>query len=180
MTDTRPAVTTWTIDPAHSSLDFAVKHLVFATAKGTFTDVTGQIVLDEEHIERSTVTVEVAAASVHTRDGQRDEHLRSADFFDVENHPAITFRSTTVERTTGDGLAIAGELTIRGTARPVVLEAEFNGRGRSPFGMDVLSYSATTKIDRKEFGLNWNAALETGGVMVSDDVKITIEIEANA
>lgn len=180
MSDTHTAVTTWTIDPSHSSVEFAVKHLVFATAKGAFTDVSGQIVLDEAEIERSSVSVEIAAASVHTRDDKRDGHLRSVDFFDADTHPTITFTSTGVERTSGDDLRITGDLTIRGTTAPVTLNAEYNGRGKSPFGMEVLSYSASTTIDRKQFGLTWNAALETGGMMVSDDVKLTIEIEANA
>ena len=180
MTDTQTAQSTWTIDPTHSSVEFAVKHMVFATAKGRFTDVKGTITLDQETISNSSVTVEIGAASIDTHDDGRDAHLRSAEFFDVETFPTITFASTSVERGRGDALTITGDLTMHGVTKQVVLDAEFNGRGSSPFGHQVLSYSAKTSIDRKDFGLTWNAALDTGGVLVSDEVKITIEIEANA
>ena len=180
MTDTQTAQSTWTIDPAHSSVEFAVKHMMFATAKGRFTDVKGTITLDQETISNSSVTVEIGAASIDTHDDGRDAHLRSAEFFDVETFPTITFASTSVERGRGDALKITGDLTMHGVTKQVVLDAEFNGQGSSPFGHQVLSYSAKTSIDRKDFGLTWNAALETGGVLVSDEVKITIEIEANA
>ncbi len=171
--------TTWTIDPSHSSVEFAVKHMVFATAKGRFSEFTGAINLDKENPANSSVTVEIAAASIDTRDEKRDEHLKSADFFDVETFPILSFNSTKVEAK-GDDLRVEGDLTIHGVTNPVVLEAEFNGQGANPWGQQVISYSATTKINRKDFGLNWNAALESGGVLVSDDVKITIEIEANS
>lgn len=171
--------TTWTIDPSHSVVEFAVKHMVFATAKGRFSEFSGTITLDQDNIANSSASVEIAAASVDTRDAKRDEHLRSADFFDVENFPTLTFVSTGVQPK-GNDLSIAGNLTIHGVTRPVVLEAEFNGQGTNPWGKQVISYSASTKINRKDFGLNWNAALESGGVLVSDEVKITIEIEAIA
>jgi polyisoprenoid-binding protein YceI len=179
MTETATTTTVWTIDPAHSFVEFAVKHMVFATAKGRFSELSGQITLDEEQIENSSVAVEIAAASVDTHDEKRDAHLRSADFFDVETYPTLTFTSTKVVAH-GDDLKITGDLTIRGVTRSVVLDAELNGRGANPWGQQVLSYSATTKINRKDFGLNWNAALESGGVLVSDDVRIAIEIEANS
>jgi polyisoprenoid-binding protein YceI len=179
MTDTATKTTVWTIDSSHSVVEFAVKHMVFATSKGRFSEVAGQLTIDNENVENSHVEVEIGAASVDTRDEKRDAHLRSADFFDAENHPTLTFKSTGVEAD-GDNLKIAGDLTIRGVTHPVVLEAEFNGQGANPWGQQVISYSAKTKINRKEFGLNWNAALESGGVLVSDDVKIAIEIEANS
>lgn len=178
MTDTA-TTTTWTIDPAHSVVEFAVKHMVFATAKGRFSEFSGTITLDRENVANSSVNVEIGAASIDTRDAKRDEHLKSADFFDAENFPTLTFTSTKVE-SKGDDLHVEGDLTIRGVTRPVVLEAEFNGQGVNPWGQQVISYSASTKINRKDFGLNWNAALESGGVLVSDDVKINIEIEANS
>lgn len=180
MTDTATATTVWTIDPSHSAVEFAVKHMMFATTKGRFSDVTGTITLDNEDVTNSTVEVEINAASVDTHDAKRDEHLKAADFFDVETYPTLTFRSTSVEAAGGSDLRVAGDLTIRGVTRPVVLDAEFNGQGTNPWGQGVLSYSATTKINRKEFGLNWNAALESGGVLVGDEVKIAIEIEANS
>jgi len=179
MTDTATQTTIWTLDTAHSVVEFSVKHMMFATAKGRFSEFSGQIALDNEHVENSSVTVEINAASIDTRDEKRDAHLKSADFFDVETYPTITFTSTKVEAV-GDDLKITGDLTLHGVTRPVVLEAEFNGKGANPWGQQVISYSATTKINRKDFGLNWNAALESGGVLVSDEVKISIEIEANA
>jgi polyisoprenoid-binding protein YceI len=179
MTETATKTTIWTLDTAHSVVEFSVKHMMFATAKGRFSEFSGQIALDNEQIENSSVTVEIAAASIDTRDEKRDGHLKSADFFDAENHPTLTFTSTKVEAK-GDDLKVTGDLTIRGVTHPVVLEAEFNGKGVNPWGQQVISYSAKTKINRKDFGLNWNAALESGGVLVSDEVKIAIEIEANA
>ncbi len=172
-------ITTWTIDPSHSVVEFSVKHMVFATAKGRFSEFSGAINLDKDNVAASTVSVEIVAASVDTRDAKRDEHLKSADFFDVETYPTLTFTSTKVEPK-GDDLRIEGDLTIHGVTKPVVLEAEFNGQGANPWGQQVISYSASTKINRKDFGLNWNAALESGGVLVSDDVKISIEIEATS
>jgi len=179
MTDTATKTTVWTIDPTHSVVEFSVKHMMFATAKGRFSDVSGTITVDNEHIEDSAVDVTIGAASVDTRDEKRDGHLRSADFFDAENHPTLTFRSTQVERD-GDDLKITGDLTIRGVTHQVVLEAGYNGQGVNPWGQQVLSYSATTKINRKDFGLNWNAALESGGMLVGEEIRIQIEIEANA
>jgi polyisoprenoid-binding protein YceI len=152
---------------------------MFATAKGRFSQVAGQLTIDNENIENSRVEVEIGAASVDTHDEKRDGHLKSADFFDAENHPTITFQSTRVERA-GDDIRITGDLTIRGVTRPVVLDAEYNGQGKNPYGQSVISYSAKTKINRKEFGLNWNAALESGGVLVSNDVTISIEVLAMA
>jgi len=182
MTDTATATTTtaWTIDPSHSAVEFSVKHMMFATAKGRFSDVTGTITLDNEEVTNSAVDVEINAASIDTHDAKRDEHLKSADFFDVETYPTITFRSTKVESAGGSDLRVTGDLTIHGVTKEVVLDAKFNGQGTNPWGQGVLSYSATTTINRKDFGLNWNAALESGGVLVSDEVKITIEIEANS
>ena len=180
MTDTATRTTVWTIDPSHSLVEFAVKHMMFTTAKGRFSGVTGEITIDNENVANSRVEVEIDAASVDTRDEKRDDHLKSADFFDVEKFPSLTFASTKLEVADGSDLKITGDLTIRGVTREVVLAAELNGEGTNPWGQSVIGYSATTRINRKDFGLNWNAALETGGVIVSDDVKITLEIEANS
>jgi polyisoprenoid-binding protein YceI len=179
MTDTLAKTTTWTIDTAHSSVEFSVKHLMFAKAKGRFSDFSGTITLDNEHIENSSVDVTVNTASAHTGEEKRDAHLRAEDFFDVENYPVATFRSTGVEAD-GDDLKISGDFTIKDVTRPVVLHAELNGQGTNPWGQQVLSYSAKTKFNRTDFGLNYNAALETGGVLVGEEVTISIEIEANA
>jgi polyisoprenoid-binding protein YceI len=170
--------TTWQIDPAHTDVGFAVKHMMIATVKGRFADVNGTIAIDETDPSASSVEVSVSTASVDTRQAQRDEHLRSADFFDVENHPELTFRSRRVE-TVGNGkLKITGDLAIRGTTREVVLDATEEGRGKDPWGNERVGFSATTSIDRRDFGLTWNNALETGGVLVGNDVRISIDVEA--
>lgn len=181
MTDTQTAVSTWAIDAAHSHIEFSVKHMMFSKAKGSFTGFSGTITLDEQNIENSSVTVEIDPSSIDTRDAKRDEHLRSADFFDAEKNPTMTFVSTKVEREDGDDdedLLITGDLTMNGVTRQVVLEAEFEGRGTSPFGHEVIGYSGETKINRRDFNINWNTALETGGFLVGDEVKIKMEIQA--
>ncbi len=177
MVSAAPTTALWQIDAGHSLVEFAVKHMMFTTTKGRFGEFSGKIDYDEANVGNSTVTVEIIAASIDTRDEKRDGHLRAADFFDAENFPTITFSSTRVERV-GDGFKVYGDLTIRGVTKPSVLEAELTGRGKSPWGQDVIGFSATTKFKRSEFGLEWNAALETGGVLVGDEVKIAIEIEA--
>jgi len=178
MTDAVLTASTWAIDASHSHAEFAVKHMMFSTVKGSFTDLSGTITLDEQNIENSSVQVEIDPTSVDTRDAKRDEHLRSADFFSVEQNPKITFVSTAVDGEANGDLKVTGDLTMNGVTRQVVLDAEFTGRGMSPFGMEVIGYSAKTKISRKDFDINWNAALETGGVLVGDEVKISLEIEA--
>lgn len=153
---------------------------MISTTKGRFSDVTGTIALDEQQVANSQVEVEIAVASIDTRDEGRDTHLRSGDFFDAETFPTISFRSTNVEPDGNDKLRITGLLRIRDVEREVVLDTAFNGRGPSPFGNQVIGYSATTTINRKDYGLGWNAALETGGVLVGEDVKITIDLEATS
>lgn len=182
MTETQapPTTSTWSIDPAHSSVEFAVKHMMFATAKGRFSDVKGTITLDEQDPTNSKVDVEIAVASIDTRDEGRDTHLRSPDFFDAETFPTMTFQSTGVEPADDGTLRVTGTLQIRDVAKDVVLDATLNGRGTSPFGPQVIGYSAATTINRKDFGLNWNAALEAGGVLVGEEVKISIDLEATA
>lgn len=166
----------WAIDPAHSNVEFAVKHLMIATVKGRFAEVSGTLHLDEAQPEQSVVDVRIGAASIDTRQPDRDAHLRSADFFDVENHPAITFKSTRVTRV-GDEYRVDGDLTIHGATRPVSLRVNEEGRTRDPWGNERVGFSATTKINRKEFGLTWNQVLETGGIAVADEVKISIDLE---
>lgn len=172
--------TTWAIDPDHSLVEFAAKHMMITTVKGRIGDVTGTIVLDETDPERSTAEAVFNAASIDTRSAQRDEHLRSPDFLDVEQFPTLTFRARRIDGTPlGDEpFRVVGDLTIRGVTREVALDATFEGRGVDPWGTEKVSFSATTKIDRRDFGLTWNAALETGGVLVSNEVKISLDVQA--
>jgi polyisoprenoid-binding protein YceI len=174
---TIPATSTWSIDSAHSHVEFAVRHMMVATAKGRFPDVKGTVEFDGVNLANASVDVEIAVASIETKQEQRDAHLRSADFFDAENHPVMTFRS---KRITGDAkgeFQIVGDLTIRGVTREVVLSAESHGTVRDPWGLDRAGFSATTKINRHDYGLDWNAALETGGLVVAPEVRISLEIE---
>jgi polyisoprenoid-binding protein YceI len=173
-----PAASTWAIDPSHSEVGFAVKHMMISRTKGRFSDVKGTIAVDEQDPGRSGVEVEIGVASVDTRDEKRDAHLRSADFFDAERWPTLTFRSTRVEPLGDDRLRITGDLTIRDTTAPVTFVAEETGRGTSPWGTEVIGFSADTTISRQDYGLTWNVALETGGVLVGDEVKIHLDIEA--
>lgn len=168
--------TTWTIDPSHSTVEFVAKHMMITTVKGRFAELEGTIVADEENIGDSTVEVTMQAASIDTRSEQRDTHLRSADFLDVENYPTVTFRSTRVEGTK-DEFQLTGDLTIRDVTRPITLDVTFEGEGKDPWGGTRASFSAKGKFDRRDFGLTWNVALETGGILVSNEVKINIEAQ---
>jgi polyisoprenoid-binding protein YceI len=168
---------TWTIDPSHSSVEFSVKHMMVTTTKGRFSGVSGTVEIPESGVAAATVDVAIDADTVDTRDEKRDEHLRSNDFFGAGDNPQITFRSTGIEPNGGGELKVLGDLTIKGVTRPVVLDTEFHGEGVNPWGMTVAGYSATTKINREDFGVTWNAALETGGVLVSNDVKINLDLE---
>jgi polyisoprenoid-binding protein YceI len=176
-TATTTTTTTWTIDPNHSVLEFAVKHMMFTTAKGRFEDFAGTIKFDPDNVASSSVEVTIQTASIATNTADRDAHLRSADFFDAEQYPTATFRSTSVE---GDGedFVIHGELTIKGITRPVTLKTEYQGTGINPWGVEVAGFEARGKFNRKDFGLNWNQALESGGVLVSDEVKLSLDIQA--
>jgi polyisoprenoid-binding protein YceI len=178
-TQTERAVTTWTIDPAHSEVEFAVKHMMITTVKGWFADVEGTVVTDERNPSKSRVEVTIDTASINTRAADRDTHLRSGDFFDVEKWPHITFRSTRIDGATdreGESFRIIGDLTIRDVTRAVTLDATFEGRGQA-MGGERASFTATGKIDRREFGLKWNQALEAGGVLVSNEVKMNVSVQ---
>lgn len=172
--------TLWNIDHSHSAVSFTVRHMMVSKVRGAFTKWTGELALDDSDLTRSTVNVTIDASSVFTDEPKRDAHLRSADFFDVENFPALTFKSTKVERTGDDTLAVTGELTIRDVTRTVVLAVTDNGRVKDPWGAQRAGFSAYLTLSRKEFGLTWNAVLEAGGVAVSDKVEIALEIEALA
>jgi polyisoprenoid-binding protein YceI len=174
-TDTA-ATTTWKIDSAHTHAEFAVRHLMISTVKGRFADVQGVVRTDEADPAKSRVEIAIAVASIDTREPQRDAHLRSADFFDADNFPQITFRSTRIEGQ-GDAFKLIGDLTIRGTTREVVLDVTSEGRVTDPWGGERSGFSATTRIKRSDFGLTWNQLLEAGGVAVGDDVKISIDVE---
>ena len=165
---------TYAIDASHSNVEFAVKHMMITTVKGRFGDVKGTVTIPEAG--QPSVDVTIAAASIDTRVEARDTHLRSADFFDVESYPELRFTSTQVRRA-GDGYELTGDLTIRGVTRPVTLAVVEEGAGVDPWGNRKASFSATGKFKRSEFGLNWNAALETGGVLVSDEVKLSIDAQ---
>src|SRR5688572_1675907 len=170
------AKTTWAIDAGHSNVEFAVRHLMISTVRGRFPDVIGTVELDAEDPANSIVDVAVNVASIDTRQEQRDEHLRSADFFDVATFPALTFKSTRVRRD-GDDFQVDGYLTIRGVTRPVTLHATEEGRTRDPWGGERIGFSVSTKINRRDFGLTWNQVLEAGGFAVGDEVKITVDVE---
>lgn len=170
----------WQFDTAHSSADFSVKHMMFATVRGSIPEVTGSIEFDPDNPAASQVEATLNAASISTGGDDRDNHLRSADFLDVENHPTITFKSTHVN-VTGEGeAAITGDLTIRGVTKSVTLNAEFLGSGTNPWGQSVAGFNGSLKINREDFGLTWNQALEAGGVLVGKEVAIELNVQAVA
>jgi polyisoprenoid-binding protein YceI len=168
----------WDIDVAHSAIHFHVRHMIISKVHGRFARWAGAIQLDPQDLTRSSVEVTIDAASIDTQVADRDAHLRSADFLDVERYPQLAFRSTRVEKAGGAGYRVTGELTLRGVTREVVLDAEFAGTGKDPWGNERAGFSARTSLDRRDFGLVWNAALEAGGVLVGEKVEISIELEA--
>lgn len=170
--------TRWNIDPAHSEIGFAAKHMMISTVRGRFSEISGYIEFEEGAPEDSKIDVEIDVASVDTRQEPRDEHLRSADFFDAENHPVMKFVSTKVDKVKGNEYKVTGDLTIRGTTKPVTLDATFEGVHPDPWGGTRAGFTATGKINRHDFGLNWNAAIEAGGVVVGPEIKIQLEVEA--
>lgn len=177
-TATPATTTTWNIDPVHSVAEFKVKHMMISNVKGQFTAVSGTLSLDETDITKSQVKASIEAASINTRDAQRDAHLKSADFFDAEQFPALTFTSTSVQRNEDGDLEIEGELSIHGVTKKVVFTAEEpSAPGKDPWGNTRIGLSAITKINRKDFGLTWNATLETGGILVGEDVTITLDVQ---
>jgi polyisoprenoid-binding protein YceI len=178
MTTTNTAPTTWNLDPVHSVAEFKVKHMMISNVKGQFTAISGVLTLDENDVTASRIEASIDAASINTREAQRDAHLKSADFFDVEKFPTLGFKSTGVQRTGGDELAVTGDLTIHGVTRQVVFNVEGpTATGRDPWGNTRVGLSAVTKINRKDFGLTWNAALETGGILVGEEVTITLDVQ---
>jgi polyisoprenoid-binding protein YceI len=170
--------TTWNIDPVHSVAEFKVKHMMISNVKGQFTRVKGALTINETDLTHSHVEAEIEAASINTRDDQRDTHLKSADFFHAEKFPSLSFKSTRITRVTDGELKVAGDLTIHGVTRNVVFDIEGpTPPGKDPWGNTRRGLSATTKINRSDFGLTWNAALETGGILVGDEITITLDVQ---
>ncbi|MEO8328480.1 MAG: YceI family protein [Candidatus Nanopelagicales bacterium] len=169
---------TWVIDPSHSRVGFSAKHAMVTTVRGQFNQFEGALTLDGANPAASAAALTIQSASFSTGSDDRDNHVRSADFLDVENHPTLTFASTDVRHIGGHDFVIAGDLAIRGDTRPVELKVEFEGLSTDPFGNDRIGFSGSTVISRKDFGLTWNVALEAGGVLVSDKVKITLDVAA--
>ena len=177
-TATEVTTTAWNIDPVHSTAQFKVKHMMISNVKGEFNAVTGALKLDGTDITKSRIEASIDAATINTRDAQRDAHLKSADFLDVEKFPVLTFKSTRISKTGDSELAVEGDLSIHGVTRNVVFEIEGpSAPMKDPWGNTRIGLSATTRVNRKDFGLTWNAALETGGILVGDEVAITLDVE---
>jgi polyisoprenoid-binding protein YceI len=173
------ATTTWNFDPAHTTAEFKVRHMMISNVKGQFRPVTGVVTLDESDVSKSHVESSVAAASIDTREPDRDAHLKSADFFDVEKYPTLTFVSTRMTRLGEGELEVEGDFTIHGVTRKVTFFVDSPLLpAKDPWGNTRMGFTATTKISRKDFGLTWNTALETGGFLVGDEVSITMDVEA--
>jgi polyisoprenoid-binding protein YceI len=179
----QPGTVTWQLDPAHSSVEFAVKHMMMTTVRGRFKDAKATITGDEEHPEGCCVEVEIAAASVDTGAPDRDVHLRGPDFFDAERYPKITFRSTKVDGGSsaqpreGERFRLIGDLTIRDTTMEIALDCEFEGRGKDPWGKERAGFTVKGEIDRRDWGLKWNQVIETGGVLVANKVRMEAEVQ---
>jgi polyisoprenoid-binding protein YceI len=171
--------TIWKLDPAHTQVSFQVAHMMFSKVRGRFAEVEATIYLaEEEDVLSSRVDAVIDAASIDTGNAQRDEHLRSADFFDVERHPSISFVSQRLSPMRNGPLVLAGELTMRGVTRKIELELRQTGRGKDPWGNERIGFLASGRIDRRDFGLTWNQALEAGGILVGHEVQIAIEVQA--
>jgi len=178
-TSTATAISTWNIDPVHSVAEFKVRHMMISNVKGQFTGLSGVLKLDEADITKSSVEATIDAASINTLDAQRDGHLKSAEFFDVEKFPTLAFKSTHVSRAADGKLTVDGDLSIHGITRKVTFEVEGpSAPAKDPWGNTRVGLSATTKINRKDFGLAWNSTLETGGVLLGEEITITLEVES--
>jgi polyisoprenoid-binding protein YceI len=172
------AITTWNIDPVHSTAQFKVKHMMISNVKGEFTTITGKLELNGSDINKSRVEASIDAGSINTREAQRDAHLKSADFLDVEKFPTLTFKSTRISKMSVDEISVEGDLSIHGVTRAVVFDVEGPSAPiKDPWGNTRIGISAKTTINRKDFGLTWNAALETGGIVVGEEVHITLDVE---
>ena len=179
ITERAHVATTYKIDPAHSEVFFQVRHLV-TKVRGRFSDFEGTITYDEAQPEQSSVTFSIKTSSIDTNVADRDTHLRSADFFSAEEHPTLTFRSKKITKTDGESFDVVGDLTMRGTTKEIHLPVSFLGHATDPWGGKRVGFEAETTVNRKDFGLNWNAALETGGFLVGDEVRVNLSIQAVA
>src|SRR5262245_43067206 len=172
------STTTWNIDTAHTGINFSVRHMVLSKVRGRFAKYSGAIQIDDVDMTRSVVDVTIDAASIDTGVADRDTHLRSADFFDVERFPELRFRSKRIERLDDAGYRVLGDLTIRDVTREVSLDVEYGGRARDPWGNERVGFAAKVSLDRKDFGLTWNQVLEAGGILVGDRIDIDLEVQA--
>jgi polyisoprenoid-binding protein YceI len=178
LSPSRARASTWEIDPSHSAIEFSIRHMMVSTVKGVFEKFKGTVDLDDKDISKSSVQVTIETASISTRDAKRDEHLKSADFFDVAKYPTATFKSTKVEKAGKNKLKVTGELTLHGASKPIVLEVDgLTEPAKTPFGTTVRGAHATTKLDRKDFGLGWNKVLDNGGVLVGNEVTLELNVE---
>ena len=172
-------MTSWTVDKSHSTVGFEVKHMMVSKVKGQFMDYTANVeATDLADLTSASIDFTFNVGSINTNSEDRDNHLKSEDFFDVQKYPTISFKSTNITKD-GDDYAVTGDLTIKDVTKPVTFEVEFGGKGKNPWGVEVYGFEAQAKINREEFGLTWNAALETGGVLVGKAIKINVELEVN-
>jgi len=171
------AKTTWVIDPTHSEIAFKVKHLMISNVKGSFSEFSGQLLTDGDDFSTAEISFQINPASISTGVADRDGHLKSADFFDVENFKEITFNSGKLTKSGDDEFVLSGSLVIKGVSKPVKLEVEFGGLMTDPWGNEKAGFTLTGKLNRKDFGLTWNAALEAGGVLVGEEIKLNIDVE---
>ena len=174
---TAPPQTIWKIDTAHTNVEFSVRHLMITSVKGRFAEVSGTVTFDETDPSNGAVEVSINVNSVDTRDAQRDAHLKSGDFFAAEKYPTMTFRSTRVENVRGDRFTLVGDLTLHGVTKEVALNVTSEGRAKDPWGGERAGFTAAGTLKRSDFGLTWNQALETGGVVVGDDIKLALDVE---
>lgn len=172
-------MTQWNVDVTHSNVGFSVRHMMIAKVKGSFTDIEGTLNGDPENMAGGSVDFNIKTASIDTNNADRDNHLRSGDFFDAEVNPEITFKSSSITEKGGNEYVITGDLTVKGVTKEVSFDAEYLGTGKNPWGVDVAAVEAKTKISREAFGLTWNQTLETGGVLVGDEIEISVEVQLN-
>ena len=169
----------WTVDAAHSEIGFSVKHMMVSKVKGSFASYDATVEADETDLQGALIDFKIDVSSINTNSSDRDNHLRSADFFDAETYPHITFKANEIAKKGDDEYELTGDLTMKGVTRPATFEVEYGGKGVNPWGVEVVAFSGEGKVNRKDFGLTWNQSLETGGVLVGEDIKISLELQAN-
>lgn len=172
-------MTKFNLDAAHSTIDFSVKHMMVSKVKGSFTNFTADLDGSADDLNGATISFDIDVKSINSNNEDRDNHLRSGDFFDVETYPSIKFVATDIKKKADGEYDVTGDLTIKDVTKPITFDVEYGGKGTNPWGQEVVAFSAESKVNRKEFGLTWNQALETGGVLVGEDIKITVELELN-